>query len=120
VKHTVYTLVTLTITIAPKKKSNKKKKNKSPGNGDAAKTQTVEKDTTVGTGGGEGEMDDSEQSALVRVTPVQLPKYDDQHMNLTAPIRTHQVKHNFQRMRIHKRTVTIMTVRIVTARPRSS
>jgi hypothetical protein len=74
VKHTVYTPVILTVPIAPKKKNHKKKKNKPPSNGDAAKSQNVEKDTTVGTGGGEGEMDDSEQSALVRVTPVQLPK----------------------------------------------
>ena len=71
---------------APKKKNNKKKKNKSKSNGDTTKAQDAGKDVLVDAGDAEAELDDSEQSAVVRMTPVQLPKYKDQHIILTAQL----------------------------------
>jgi hypothetical protein len=58
---------------APKKKNNKKKKGgKGKSNGNIAKEQDVEKDTTPENGDGDGDVEDSEQSGVVRVTPVHL------------------------------------------------
>jgi hypothetical protein len=108
------------ISIAPKKKTNKKKKNnKSKSNGDATKPQDAGKDIPVEIGDGEAELDDSEQSALVRVTPVQLPKCEDQHIILTAPIRTHQTRPNSQKTYIHKQMGIIMMVQVMEAPLRS-
>jgi hypothetical protein len=58
---------------ATKKKNNKKKKSaKGKSNGDAVKGQDTEENLTLENGDGEGEVEDSEQSAVVRLTPVHL------------------------------------------------
>ena len=75
---------------APKKKNNKKKKGgKGKSNGDIVKEQDIEKDTTPENGDGDGDVeDDSEQSGVVRVTPVHLPNAQETRKGraLTASI----------------------------------
>ena len=57
---------------ATKTKNNKKKSAKGKSNGDAVKGQGIEGNSTLENGDGEGEVEDSEQSVVVRLTPVHL------------------------------------------------
>jgi hypothetical protein len=73
--------------IAPKKKNNKKKKGpKGKANGDTIKTEDLNKDILLENRDGEGEAEDSEQSPVVRGTPVQLPTSRIEAQALTISI----------------------------------
>jgi hypothetical protein len=95
------------VSIAPKKKNNKKKKGgKGKSNSDTVKEQDVEKDTAAENGDGDGDVEDDDQSGVVRMTPVHLPNVERQGRTGTDYInRIPQRTRNSQKYRNHKPTV---------------